>query len=64
VTLAKQSQEVFENLQIFFLDQSAGLPTFTADFDILVENFPEFVHGQFKTIYLIVNAMDEASPPS
>lgn len=62
VMLAKQSQGVFENLQTFFLDQSAGLPTFTADFDTLAENFPKFVHGQFKTIYLIVDAMDETNP--
>jgi ankyrin repeat protein len=64
VGLAKQSQGVFENLQTFFLDQSASLPTFTADFDTLVDNFPKFVQGQFKTIFLIVDAMDEASPSS
>lgn len=62
MTLAKQSQGLFENLQTFFLDQSAGLPTFTADFDTLAENFPKFIHGQFKTIYLIVDAMDETNP--
>lgn len=38
------------------------MPTFTADFDTLAENFPKFVHGQFKTIFLIVDAMDEANP--
>lgn len=62
MTLAKQSQGVFENLQTFFLDQLAGLPTFTADFDTLAENFPKFIHGQFKTLYLIVDAMDETNP--
>ncbi|KAK1836349.1 ankyrin repeat-containing domain protein [Podospora conica] len=64
VSLAQQSQGVFDNLQAFFLEQSAGLPTYTADFDTLVENFPKFVQGQFRIIFMIVDAMDETNPSS
>ncbi|KAK0726550.1 ankyrin repeat-containing domain protein [Apiosordaria backusii] len=60
--LAKQNSGVFENIQDFFLEQFKMGPTFTADFDELLAEFSTFIGSHFKTVIIVVDALDETSP--
>ncbi|KAK4176463.1 ankyrin repeat-containing domain protein [Triangularia setosa] len=62
--LAKQNSAVFENIQDFFLEQFRMGPTFTADFDDLVAEFGTFISNHFRTVVVVVDALDETSPSS
>ncbi|KAK0636779.1 ankyrin repeat-containing domain protein [Bombardia bombarda] len=58
--LAKQNRDVFERIQTFFLDQLKQSPTFTADFDELLNNFSTFLDDHFKSAIIVVDALDES----
>ncbi|KAK3318708.1 ankyrin repeat-containing domain protein [Apodospora peruviana] len=60
--LAKQNRGVFDNIQAFFLDQLKTSPTFTADFDELLNNFAIFLDNSFKSVIIVVDALDESNP--
>ncbi|KAK3943389.1 ankyrin repeat-containing domain protein [Diplogelasinospora grovesii] len=57
--LAKQNRRVFENIQDFFLNQLRESPTFTAEFDELLNNFSTFLSGHFRSVVIVVDALDE-----
>ena len=59
-TLAKQNRGVFENIQSFFLNEEKLSPMFVAEFDQLLSNFGSFLGQHFKSVYIVVDGLDEA----